>query len=1086
MTPLFRFFAVLLITLSISAPSYAGVIELSLEKQLKALPPNKMLSLIVTMKTRANTGSIKFIGKKQRRSKIIQALHEHATLKQASLLTFLTANGGTEIKELWLINSVAVKLPKNRIRALAKQPGVAEVFIDSTLSLPTSPTSSLANPEWNLSAIHAPELWTIGKTGQGVVVANMDTGVDRLHPDLSQKWRGGTNSWYDPHGQHSSPNDYAGAVTGHGTQTMGIMVAGSAGGTAVGVAPDAKWIAAKLFGNDGKAQESDFHLSFQWLLDPDGNPLTNDTPDVINGSFQSSVPSICDTRFQGDIQALKTAGVAVVFAAGNSGPAIATSGSPANNPGSFSAGAVDFDLNLAPFSARGPTPTDCGSALFPNVVAPGVDIVTTDITSTILESYAVVSGTSFAAPHVAGSMALLAGAFPNVEVTALEAALQDSATDLGLPGADNEYGYGLLNVANAYDILANSSQNPVGIDDNYILDEDSTLTIPAPGVLSNDSDPQSNPLSVSLVSDVAHGSLSLDASGSFNYTPSVNFYGTDSFTYQISDGLHDSGITTDFITVNPINDAPVAQADNVTVSNGETISIAVLANDSDIESSPITPVIDTNPQHGVITIDPEGRVIYAHDGSQTTEDSFTYHVTDGDMTSNVVSVNISISPAPAVSTPDNYVIDEDTSFNAVAPGVLINDSPATGLSAQLISNPAHAAQFNLNADGSFNYVPLSNFNGTDSFSYKAVVNANSQSIETPVTITINAINDAPVAANDGLYTVVSGQILTVPATSGVLINDTDIENDNLSSTLVTHPSSGLLQLTNDGGFSFNAIGLAPGLYSFTYLANDGMPVNNSSNIANVAIEVKQQAINTAPVANPDLFLFRPNVLRTVDVAGELGLGVLSNDNDAERNPLAAQLVANSQIGGGQLTLSPSGLFTFFKKGPESGSFRYRANDGNLLSLPNKGIKVNLVADAPPKAVADNCTYDISTNEATQPTICNVISHRTVEMAVAQNDTDANQTTNIPTDGAGTQVVKRSAIVTWVGTGVNVMANSECNQTALGNPLALRGSLTNNCNGTFTVAISAGNQQKNIEYNYRISDDLGAQSSAKLVTLTVQP
>ena len=107
-----------------------------------------------------------------------------------------------------------------------------------------------------------------GVRGQGVVIASMDTGVDATHPDLSATWRGGGNSWFDPNGQHATPTD----VSGHGTQTMGVMVGRSVGGSAIGMAPDARWIAVKIFNDRGVTTTTMIHRGFQWLLDPDGEP----------------------------------------------------------------------------------------------------------------------------------------------------------------------------------------------------------------------------------------------------------------------------------------------------------------------------------------------------------------------------------------------------------------------------------------------------------------------------------------------------------------------------------------------------------------------------------------------------------------------------------------------------------------------------------------------------------------------------------------------------------------------------------------------------------------------------------------------
>jgi VCBS repeat-containing protein len=890
-----RFVIATVLSLSFNFPLQAGIVDSELETQLKTIAPNQLVSIIVTLKTRADTNAFKYKDKAQRRTKIVQAMHDHANLKQPALLAFLKANGATNIKQLWIINSVAAKVPASMIRKLAKRPGVAKVYADATLSVPVSGATSLAIPEWNLSAVHAPEVWDLGQTAQSVVVANMDTGVDLVHPDLATKWRGGTNSWYDPHGQYTTPTDNASAMSGHGTQTMGLILGGDTGGTTIGVAPGAKWIAAKIFNNQGTALESHFHQSFQWLLDPDNNPLTDDAPDVVNGSFQTAQPGICDTRFQADIHALKTAGIAIVFAAGNSGPANSSSSSPANNPGSFAAGAVDYFSTIATFSARGPTPVACGGSLFPNIVAPGVDIVTSDLTFAGSATYAVVSGTSFAAPHVAGSMALLIGAFPNVDVTTLESALVDSATDLGALGPDNEYGYGMLNVLGAYNLLANSGQNPVGVDDSYILEEDATLSVPAPGVLGNDTDPQNNPITAILDTDVGHGMLALNADGSFSYTPTSNYSGTDSFSYRVSDGFHESGVVT-------------------------------------------------------------------------------------------------------------------------------------------------------------------------------------------VVMTINPINDAPVAANDGPYMVISGQVLNVSASSGVLSNDLDVENNTLNADLGLAPPAGILALNADGSFSFNSTGVATGIYTFTYLANDGM----ATNMATATINVMPIPVNTAPIAKSDTFLYRPNIERSVDAVGSLGSGVLMNDSDAENNLLSAQYVVNSLSGGGTLNLSTDGSFTYIRATSANASFRYRANDAFLLSLPATGTTVKLRTDAIPTTVVDDCIYDISDNGATAPDRCEVLSNKTVKMAVALNDTDPNTVTNIPTDGVGSSIVASSTIITSVGTGVNIPANAACGQPALGIPPAVKGTIANNCDGTITVNVASGNNLKAISYQYRVSDDLGAQSNTRWVKLSVQP
>ncbi|MDH5331225.1 MAG: S8 family serine peptidase, partial [Aquincola sp.] len=400
------------------------------------------------------------------------ALRARAARNRAAIEPFLAAHDAARVRDLWIVNGVAVTLPAVAVKELAAQPSVERIDLDSFVqggrlprrSAPRAASSSPsaapdaivdttaeqlhAAPGWNIAAVHAPELWRLGHTGQGVVVASMDTGVDLAHPALRHRWRGGGNSWFDPHGEEAAPYD----ALGHGTQAMGIVV----GGSALGVAPDARWIAVKLYNATGGARMSDIHLAFQWLMDPDGDPATVDAPDVVNASWAlgGRGPGACVLEFSDDVRALRNAGIAVVFAAGNDGPAPRTSSSPGNNPGVLSAGPVDRDMAIARQASRGPS--SCDGAVFPRLVAPGVNVRTADLSHGGVPSYATVSGSSLAAPHVAGVLALLAGAFPSASVADLEDALVRGANDLGDAGADNTYGYGFTDALASYKLLLQS------------------------------------------------------------------------------------------------------------------------------------------------------------------------------------------------------------------------------------------------------------------------------------------------------------------------------------------------------------------------------------------------------------------------------------------------------------------------------------------------------------------------------------------------------------------------------------------------------------------------------------------------------
>lgn len=446
----------ILITMSIiTTSSIAGTISPGLEEVLDTVPADEEIPVIMTLADTVDLKALKNGITGTSRAEIIKALLAKAEATQGPLLAAVMRKNVKNLKKFWIINGVAFQATPDNIRELASLPGIDSVRLDATVSVPEPMPAAAAAPEWNISAVHAPELWSQGYTGQGIVIASMDTGVDPEHQDISGKWRGGTNSWLDLQGGNTTPYD----GNGHGTQTMGIMVGGDLGGSAIGMAPDAQWIAVRIFDSHGQTTMSIIHQGFQWLLDPDGKPGTDDAPDVVNNSwgFETNAGE-CITEFQPDIETLKLMGIGVVFSGGNRGPYLSSSVSPANNPGSFSVGAVDNTLAVTYFSSRGPSACD-GYTTYPELVAPGAGVRTADLTygGSYPDSYMTVDGTSFATPHVAGAMALLLSAAPTSSLDEIETALVQSAVDLGDFGPDYEYGNGLLDVAAAYDFLIASA-----------------------------------------------------------------------------------------------------------------------------------------------------------------------------------------------------------------------------------------------------------------------------------------------------------------------------------------------------------------------------------------------------------------------------------------------------------------------------------------------------------------------------------------------------------------------------------------------------------------------------------------------------
>ena len=378
------------------------------------------------------------------RRNLIRQLRDSAEIHAEPIVELARQQGGHDIRNLWLSNSVALRGSRELILQLLASPAVAHVRLDAWLAAPT-PTAGLVGPvEWNVTAVGAPDLWAQGFDGTGAVVAVFDSGVDVGHPDLAATYRGGTNSWYDPYGEHAAPYDRS----GHGTQVTGLIVGGSQSGAAIGVAPGASWIAAKIFNDADAAVESAIHLAYQWVLDPDGNPATDDAPDVVSNSWDITGEDTCNSVFQADIDALRAADIAVVFAGGNYGPNPSTSVSPGNNPHVVSVGSIDSNNQVSIFSSRGPSA--CDGSIYPKVVAPGESLQTTDLSFGGMPLYVQVDGTSFAAPEVAGVVALLRGAVPIAAASEVEAALAATARDLGDPGPDQSTGYGLVDAVAAY------------------------------------------------------------------------------------------------------------------------------------------------------------------------------------------------------------------------------------------------------------------------------------------------------------------------------------------------------------------------------------------------------------------------------------------------------------------------------------------------------------------------------------------------------------------------------------------------------------------------------------------------------------
>lgn len=393
------------------------------------------------------------------RHAVVYALQQTAQRTQASLLDYIIEQKSlgqvAEYKSYYIVNIIYVEATKEVIKEIALMPEVKSITLDEAIYQvePTWTAGELVDEEgvaWNIQRVGAPAVWDqYGIDGTGIVIGILDSGVDWEHPALMTNWRGycpdsahdPTYSWFDAVDGSHMPLD----ATGHGTHVMGTIV-GATDDIIIGVAPGAKWIAARVL-KENQGSASWALAAGEFMLAPGGDPAM--APSVINNSWGGGAGS---DWFLSMIRAWRAAGILPVFAAGNDGPEEETISYPGLHQEAFAVGAIDEDNNLAWFSSRGPGPEP---GIKPDIVAPGVAIVSSFPGS----GYAVANGTSMAAPHVAGVAALLLQTDSKLTPYMLEAIMRDTATiltDSDYPEHPNYgYGYGLVNAFNAVAVARN-------------------------------------------------------------------------------------------------------------------------------------------------------------------------------------------------------------------------------------------------------------------------------------------------------------------------------------------------------------------------------------------------------------------------------------------------------------------------------------------------------------------------------------------------------------------------------------------------------------------------------------------------------
>jgi serine protease AprX len=417
------------------------------------------LSLAAGLATKAERGQF-----------VYQVLSETARRSQPPVIAALQQMG-VEYRSYWVVNALWVRGDLGIIAALAERPDVRHIYANPSVQLdaPVAPAPTDGLPEgieWNISLVGAPEVWALGYTGQGVVVGGADTGYEWSHLAIKNQYRGWDGStvshdynWYDATAVPSlTPID----PVGHGTHTMGTMVGDDGGVNQIGMAPGARWIGCRNMDAGGYGTPETYIACYQWFIAPtrvDGisDPRPDLAPDVINNSWSCPKSEGCNDPdiLLAAVQAVRAAGILTTHSAGNSGPNCSTVDAPAAiYAESFTVGATTSTDTLASFSSRGPVTVDDSNRLKPDISAPGVNIRS----SYKGGIYVSMSGTSMAAPHVAGLVALLISVNPALrgQVEVLESVIEQSALHLSnseclseLPYPNNLFGWGRIQALGA-------------------------------------------------------------------------------------------------------------------------------------------------------------------------------------------------------------------------------------------------------------------------------------------------------------------------------------------------------------------------------------------------------------------------------------------------------------------------------------------------------------------------------------------------------------------------------------------------------------------------------------------------------------
>ena len=453
---------------------------------------------------------------------------------------------------------------------------------------------------------------------------------------------------------------------------------------------------------------------------------------------------------------------------------------------------------------------------------------------------------------------------------------------------------------------------PVANDDNVSTQEDATASL---RVLDNDTDANSDILTVTNVTQGAHGSVEMAATfAGVIYTPNADYNGTDSFTYTISDGHNHTATATVNVTVNAVNDAPTSSTQSVATDEDTAKNVTLAA--SDIDGDALTYSTVAAPTKGTLSGSGANRV-YTPSADFSGSDSFAFKANDGTIDSNISVVNINVTTVNDAPVADAQSVstDEDTAKNIVLSG---SDAEAATLTYVVVAAPTKGTLSGVAPN--LTYTPNANYNGLDSFSFK-VNDGTVDSNTATVSIVVNAINDAPTSSTQSVAT-------NEDTAKNITLSGTDIDGDALTYSVVTQPANGTLRgsganlvYTPNANFS--------GSDSFSFKANDGAL---DSNISSVSIAVSP--LNDAPTSGGQ------SVTTTQNTAKNITLAASDIDGDALSYSIVTAPLKGVLSGSG-----PSRVYTPNAGFSGSDSFTFKVNDGALDSATS-AVNINVTPVVP--------------------------------------------------------------------------------------------------------------------------------------------